>query len=217
MLRLTTRSFLAAVALILVVGGLAKADFVAYSTSDTPGNQNWPGNLGLNFVVNSAITVDALGAYDSGVNSFPGAITVGLFQVGGSSTPLAQVTFGPGAITYPTVGNYAYQPVTPLNLTVGDTYSIVAVGYGSGTSNGNNNPPDVFSVTPYSGSLITLTQGWYDGSTSLDNSQQNLGYPPTVFAAGSISFAAVPEPAGLVALSGIGVMGLIGLGWRRRK
>jgi hypothetical protein len=40
---------------------------------------------------------------------------------------------------------------------------------------------------------------------------------PRYLALDDVSVTAVPEPAGLVALSGIGAMGLLGIVWRGRK
>jgi hypothetical protein len=66
---------------------------VVYQDSLVPagniGLQNWQGNLGMQFQVNSPVTVDALGAFDNGLTSelngtTGNGIQVGIFTSGGS-------------------------------------------------------------------------------------------------------------------------------------
>ncbi|MGA2620595.1 MAG: PEP-CTERM sorting domain-containing protein [Thermoguttaceae bacterium] len=240
------RRVLALLVVALVCGLVvqAKADYVALSTPDLVGNQTWTGNLGLDFNVASPIWVTALGAYDSSGNGFSSTITVGLYQR--STTAPPPLTAGnPSTEHYGSLlasksllgtpadweGDYRYVPLSSaIQLQPGD-YSIVAVGFGSGNPNGNENiSPPSFIVNAYSGSQLSFVgTGRYDSKTTLDypyyTTAQN-GYPnvtPEVFAAGSFEFSlanpaviGVPEPTGIVALLGLAGMGLIGLVWRRR-
>ena len=88
-----------------------------------PGNpdQGWTGSLGLDFIVNSPITIDALGAYSG--NGDHAIITVEIFT--GTGTPVPGLLANIATTSSP----YTFQSVTPVTLGPG-TYQVTAWGYG---------------------------------------------------------------------------------------
>jgi hypothetical protein len=217
----TIRILAAAIGFLVLcfsLGARARADFVAYSTDSVSGNQNWAGNLGLDFDVNSPIIVTQLGTFNHGQGAFGPNTTIivalwARIHVGSTPNdtdpdtagdlPLATMAFyhyDPGTL----VGNYAFKPlVSPLTLPAG-SYTISARGYNNDDLNGNENIP-VFTVnTDDGGGLISFVgTGRYDpppgtvptaGFSPLTTAAQ--GFPNVtahVFAAGSFQYRAAGE------------------------
>src|SRR5947199_6669166 len=84
-----------AAGLLLLSASISQAQVIAYDAPSQPGNQAWPGNLGLDFDVNAghSIIVTSLGAFDNLGNGFTGGtVNVAIFnrvtglQVGPSQT-----------------------------------------------------------------------------------------------------------------------------------
>jgi len=222
--------YFAMVGLLSCPVGNAKAGGTqAYFTSDTTGNQAWTGNLGVDFNVNSAITVTQLGAFDSGGLGFDPGITVGLYQrlPGGdpntdyNGTLLASVTI---TGTQGTVsGNYRFVDLTtPLTLQAG-YYDVDAVGFNSTNLDLNENGGGGSLIqTNDGGGLVSFVgSGRFDGNSALDyptltTDDQGFNTSAHVFGGGSFIFSpasAVPEPSS-IALFGIGGIALIGCLWR---
>jgi hypothetical protein len=120
------------------------------------GTQAYDGELGMDFIVNSAIAVTSLGAFDSGADGMFRDITTELWFRDDFGTPLDPIddtgivildsrTFtnaDPGVL----IDSNRFKPLdVPLELPPG-AYTIVARGYGAGEMNGNSgtggpNPP----------------------------------------------------------------------------
>jgi hypothetical protein len=216
----------------LLLGGVgqASAGIQAYSTANTTGNQAFGGNLGDDFNVNQAITITQLGAFDSGQDGFVGTINVGLFQRlpgGNPNTDVTGVLLTSTTLTGTSgtlMGNYRFAALsTPITLQPG-FYSVVAVGFSGSDLNGNENISGFTVTTNDGGGLISFVgTGRFDGNSVLDypaQSSANQGFPgltPHPFAGGSFEFqTAIPEPTSLT-LTVVGILGLAGYTWRRRK
>ena len=140
------RKFVAGVALATAVAAGSMLSLSAPAGASTvfsgPGapNQNWTGSLGLDFIVNSPITIDALGAY-SGVGA-NADITVGIYTDAG-------VLVSSLAIIATTSSPYTFESVAPITLGPG-TYQVTAWGYGPigdfNTGINQPNPPLGFNT-----------------------------------------------------------------------
>ena len=181
-----------------------------YSGPGAP-NQNWTGSLGLDFIVNSPITIDALGAYDGGDGSAP--ITVEIFTDTGTAVP------GLLATILTTTTPYTFQSVAPVTLGPG-TYQIAAWGYGPvGNFNTGFVPGSVIDFNTLGGALTEGNpfynlQGVTGFATILDNFN---GGGLHFYGAGNFDAVATPLPASwtmmLTAFVGFGFFAA----YRRRK
>ncbi|HUF63153.1 MAG TPA: hypothetical protein VMN36_13835 [Verrucomicrobiales bacterium] len=121
---------------------------VAYRIpSGTPGNQDFNGTLGMDFVVNSPIEITELGAFDDNSDGLNAAIRVEIWTRDDGGTPadptddigleiLATLTFTTEDPGFPDGGSRFKELDPPLALNPG-SYTIVAQGYGPGERNGN--------------------------------------------------------------------------------
>jgi hypothetical protein len=199
------------------LGGQARAqDFIACSTPNMSGNQNWGGNLGLDFDVHAPIILTQLGTFNHNQGTFAATtrIIVALWSrthngttpddtspdMVGDTKPLATMAFyfySPGSLT----GNYAFKPLdSPLTLPVG-SYTLAAYGYNNDDLNGNENNGNFTVNTDNGGGLISFVgTGRFDypadavpaGGFS-PNSTAAQGYPNVtahVFGAGSFQYRA---------------------------
>jgi len=224
------RAMLAALALLLGEVGQAMAGPIqAYSTADTTGNQNYGGNLGLDFNVISPITITALGAFDSGGLAFSPGVTVGIYQRipgGNPNTDTSGALLGSLTITNQgtLMGNYSFvQLKTPLTLAAG-YYDVDAVGF-NGTNLDLNEYIGGSIQTNNGGGLLSFVgSGRFDPNSTLDFPSQttdNQGFntSPHVFGGGSFLYTSAsptPEPSAFI-LFGIGLAAMGVYGWRRRK
>lgn len=214
---------LAAAALVAVTLAPAAqaATVIAYSFSGAQAsNQNFNGQLGMDFTVDTPITVTSLLAFDAGANGFaPGtSITVGIFTQGGALVGSSQTFTGTAGVVMG--GSYRSLPVS-FNLPVGN-YSVVAQGFNG--ADGNYNTISLLAPPPpilNGGGFLTFGSYRYSGTAS-------FGFPTAFtgagdgapgalnrFGAGSFEFTAVPEPAGVGTLL-VG-LGMFGFAARRRR
>ena len=209
---------------ILCFASSAGAATIAYSNPAGDGVQGFSGNLGLNFNVNTPITVTALGVFNSdGSGLISGTIDVAIFNSSGSEV------VGPVAFhgTY-AVGSSSdvFQSVTPVTLATG-SYKVVAVGFSETDLNGNLNQGSTGATLNTGGGALTFTGASYDSNTTLDNpttcvgckagpNPQNVQFDAGTFQFQNAASSATPEPRNF-ALLGCG-LGTLGAGmWRRRK
>jgi Domain of unknown function (DUF4082)/PEP-CTERM motif len=208
-------------ALIALISSLATdpsqaSTILQTSTSDRAGNQSWSG-VGVEFTVNSPISVTALGIFDSGLNGITGPLTADLMTLGGSI--LASQTFA--NVSGPLVnGGYFFQSIAPVTLAAGSYY---LMGYGwTGTdqehnSNFGDGHPDSFNT---GGGLVSFVQAvWTSSSTAAPGTVPTTTFGPTApnfFSSANMEFtAAVPEPSTWAMM----ILGFAGIGFMayRRK
>ena len=148
-------------------------------------------NLGMVFTANTSITVTALGFFDlSGL--FAGE-TVGIFNTSGQLLASTNVQ-----LSDPLVGGYFFRNITPLNLTAGNTYVVVALT--------GNNPWSYSSANPIVNiPSITYLNSAYIYSTNLQFPIYN--YPASYYGPNFL----VPEHISSFTLLGssIGVLLLV--------
>jgi len=209
---------------------VGRADTIAYSTADLNGNQNWTGNLGLDFNVVNAIAITAVGAYDSGGDGISPPIQVGIFARLGTGNPDTDTAGAlvPGTTAIisgsgdPLINGYRFVSLaSPVYLLPG-FYSIEAVGFGPPNPNGNENISN-FTITTDSGggSVQFVGTGRYDTNLVLDyptSSSADQGFPgltPHPFAGASFQFVPVPLPSSV--FGGLAMFGLLAVGRFRSR
>jgi uncharacterized repeat protein (TIGR01451 family) len=196
---LTTKTISAAVAVLLLTGGLASAQIVAYDAAVQAGNQPYTGPLGLDFNVLSPIVVTALGTFNSNAPVVPSSgIQVAIFDRASMTIVGPTATFSsPGSET--AINGDVFLAVTPFVLPVGQ-YSIVSVGYSAGNLNGNStilSPPITLSTENSGGGAIQFVgTGRFDVGTSLIfPTIVPTATPSNVFLSGTFQFSALLPPA----------------------
>jgi len=202
-----------AMAAAIVVIANAHGDTIVFNNALGAGSQqNY--DLGMDFVVNTAVTVTELGAFDSGGDGFSGTIQVGIFDLSGNLIgSSASLTGTAGTL----IGGSRFAAVTAFTLNPG-TYSIVAAGFDLGTDfSGNTGLGGVTSFNSDGGAVSLVAEGgrWDTGNTFQLPTQNVGGYgqPDPVFQAGTFAVG-VPDGGLTIALLGGALVGLQAL---RRK
>ena len=166
------------------VCGMDQCDTLAYGGTTSVGNQAWPGQLGLFFTVNNAITITQLGVFDDSSDGIASAIEVGIINSAGVTI------IGPISISGagdPLVSNFRMVDIAPFLLIPGD-YAVVAVGFNSVDLNGNQ----AFAPNPVTdlnaGPEITYTGVAYSANTTfgLPNIPE---LPPNRYHAGTFNYS----------------------------
>jgi hypothetical protein len=166
----------------------------------------WDGTMGYQFHVRaSGAQVVALGYFTDG-GAVPGPTTVGLWTNDG--TELAQVDVLP---TDPVLGHFQYHAIAPVSLGTGQDYVV------GGQAGLYTLAPVGFTVNP---DIQFVQDRWNFFGTGFAYPINSAfdGSVPAYFG-GNVELsggAIVPEPATL-GLLGLGTLGLVGYGWRRRQ
>jgi hypothetical protein len=196
---------------LLLSTTLTHAQTIAYDVPVQPGNQNWQGNLGLDFnvIAGHPIIISKLGVFDGNGDGFTGTVNVAIFD----RNTTAQV--GPTATFTGTTGTLVngnrFLAVTPFVLPPGN-YSVVAVGFSNTDPSGNTTLPlsSLIPSTENAGGLISFVgTGRYDPNTSLDfPTIVPAATPPNVFLAGTFQFSAAAVPPVLTEAFALGSIGV---------
>jgi len=206
-------------ALALGVAATASAEVVISTLANTPvGTDNaYNTNAAQGFFtggqaeVLKSVTLELLGG--------DGSATVSLLSDSGFSSP-GSLAENLGTIN-PTGGYSQYTLAAPAFTLAPDTNYWVAVAYDHTVTPDSPGPWAYLNPKPPYGSGYTATgSGFltylgesYDGGASWWTASSAV-YGPYMVA---VNAAAVPEPTGIIALLGIGGMGLISSVWRRRR
>lgn len=218
-----------ALAAVALLAGMHAQATVAYVfPGNLVGNQTSGSYiLGNEFSVTTPINVNAVGAFDSGLDGFfSTTVEVAVYQLSAGSWSQVGGTFASFTGTAGTLdGSARLQNLTaPIPLSAG-TYAIVAANYGAANAfdwNANLAPVD---ATPHptfnGGGLIAMLGGnnhaFYANGSTLPSTLSGLtsgswgdNWTPPVpaFAGGTFDFTPVPEAATFGAAS-VGLLGLV--------
>lgn len=122
--------------LAFAVFGSANAATIAFDYLPQIGNQTWTGSLGMDFNVNTSISVTALGAFNSGGSGFTSPISVSIYDRVSQSL-ITSLSLGSGAVGTLVNGERMVGLVSPIYLPAGFQGTIVTDGYGAADPNGN--------------------------------------------------------------------------------
>jgi|GEM_PF-2514479 len=214
----------------LLFVGTAQADIIAYDNKVTSPLQDFGGNLGLDFQVNTSIVVTELGAFNNGVLSNLNGqasgnlgVTVGIFDLSTGALMGTSAHITPTSSGSQVNGDF-FVPVTSFTLDPG-TYSIVAFNDDNYNSQSNGAQATLNS----GGGLLTFLDSARFNSTASFQLPAAFGNPGSsgnftpvpVFNAGTFQFndglSAVPEPSTFGMCSFIaGIFGAVWLYKRKR-
>ena len=206
--------------LLLLAGcltaGIAGASTIAYDNQITLAPlQGFGDSLGLDFQVNTPISVSELGVFDNGLTSNllgvdgQSGVTVQIYNISGTPTLIGpSVTFTPTSAGFQVNGD-AFMNVTPFLLGPGK-YSVVAFNDDNYNTFGAPNS----TSTENGAGLITFIGSSRYGNGFTFPASTDSG-PTNKYDAGTFAFdlANVPEPS-TFALFGLGAIALLA---RRRR
>jgi hypothetical protein len=187
---------------LTAAAGTTHADSIGFTSPGglSAGDPNRPVNLGMLFTANTNFSVTSLGIYVEPGLSAPEE--VGLYD-NATRTLLASTTV---LLTDPETDGYLFHAITPVALTAGDEYMVVAnVGDNSWAKGPApiQNPDVSFVQSAY----------LYESSLAFPTANNGFSYYGPNFTIGA---AGVPEPSSLV-LGGIAGAALtLAALWRRR-
>ncbi len=201
---LVVRGVALAVALT-VAAGPSRADSVAFTSPGgltTGHDPNSPVNLGMEFTANANVSVTSLGIYvDPGLSA---PEVVGLYD-NATQTLLASVTV---LLTDPETDGYLFHAITPVTLTAGHDYMVVAnVGDNSWS----------YGAAPIVNPDVSFIQNAFLYQNTLAFPTNFGGSGPAYYGPNfTIGTGTVPEPSSLVLCGVAGMVLTLAARWRRR-
>ena len=184
-------------ALLAAEGGHAAAYGAA---TGLVGNQAWSGTLGLDFTVNATVSVNSLGAFNSGGGGINGHVFTTIFNASGATVTPTVDFFG---AANPTSSAYVFQSIGPVSLAPGQ-YQLASWGYGPSDFNFNTygaNPGPIDFDTL--GGYLAANGSRYSNPENAGTLATNPDNGATRYGAGSFSATALgilpppPEPGPL--------------------
>ena len=223
-------NLLAVAVLTMAYGNFVHADTIAYQVpAGVVGNQSDGANIsfGMDFNINSAITVDQIGVFDSSQDGLLAPIAAAIYDRSTQALVSPVVTFaaGSGVGSGTLVSGSRFLPIAPITLSAGFQGAIVAYGYGNGTSAelaGNSfgaatgTPTFPWTVNDGGGLITFVGAGRYSGGGgAIQYPGVTDGGPVNRYAAGTFAFSTVPEPSAVVLVL-IGFISLVAGTSRKR-
>lgn len=181
------------------------ADTIAYDNSTVTPNQNWKGNLGLDFNVNKPITVTSLGAFfGDNINNLSSGVVVAIFDLTTSTQVGASQTINSSNYNSIVHGDaFVSLGSSPILLAKG-SYSVVTFmdpNYNEGYYSTVSNPTSI--ENDGGGAISFVGTGRYDSGASLDLPTGTDGGPSNRYDAGTFQYV-VPLPS--AAWGGLGLI-----------
>jgi hypothetical protein len=190
------------------------------TANNSTGNQAYSG-VGVRFDVNSAVSVTALGIFDSSQDGIAALPTdpLSAYLLTSTGGVVANITFD--SLSQGTLeADYRFKPITPVTLLPG-TYVLAGYGWNATDLEHNCNISGACDTFNDGGGLLTYLGSPFGGGSD------PAGTLPTTECCGNLNFfsaanmqftgvvGAVPEPETYaLTLAGLGLLGFIG---RRRK
>ena len=171
------------------------------------GNQTWTGTLGLNFTVNQAVRVAALGTFDSTGGTITSDIYGVIFDSNGAAvTPI--LNFNNTAD--PSGAAFVFRSFPTAVILAPGQYQVATWGYDSTFRNYNNSGPGGPVTFNTLGGSLTAVSSSYGASNTPGVYATIPDNGSTRYGASSFLAGAVPEPASwALMIGGIGFAGLV--------
>jgi hypothetical protein len=179
----------------------------------TNGLQQWVGNLGMEFQVNTGIIVSSLGAFDNGVQSELSGTTgsgvlVGIFNVSTGLLVGSMASFSGGSPGNQ-IGADSFKNVTPFTLGPGN-YEIVSLNDPNYNQGYFNTVANQFqTLNNLNGALSFIGGSFFDSNSGLDLPSGIDTGPADRYDAGTFAATATPLPPTWIML----IAGFVGLGF----
>jgi hypothetical protein len=182
---------------LMTSAAVLHAGTVAYQVpAGTAGNQNFDGNLGMDFNVRApAIRVTQIGAFDSGGDGINGTITAGVFNRTTGTQVGTGATFNGSGQTLVDGSRFAAPSGGSFVLTRGFQGTIVAQGYNAAEMLGNAGvsvPPQMWTTNGGPGNQIAFTGLSRWGLAPFGFPANIDGGPANRYAAGTFEFEVIP-------------------------